>query len=249
MKKEEQYKKDWKLLYKIGAIAAFIAVLIFRRNLSAEFTAFNGFGIFEVPKIIPVSAEQWLALLVENPLVGLVLLNLGDVINYLLVSLLFVALYIALCKTNHRVAVLALTLALCGSLIFISTNQAMSMFSLSRQYATADTVQRALLLEKGEALLAVDNPGTTNPGMGYLVGLLLVTLAGLMFSLVMLRSQIFNKITAWMGLLSNGFQIFYFFLLVIAPAWVALPFILSAPFRVTWYVMAAIRLLKMAKSD
>ena len=248
MKEEEKPDKDWKILYKIGAIAAFIAVIFVRRNLSAEFAAFNGFGIFVVPAVTPAGAEAWFALLAENPLVGLVLLNLGDVINFLLVGLLFTAWYAALRKTDRRIAVLALTLAFSGILIFISTNQALHMLSLSRQYAAGTEAQRVLLLEKGEALLAIDNPGAAIPGTGYVAGLLLVTLAGLTFSLLMLRGQVFNKATAWMGLLANGFQLIYFPLLVIAPAWVALPFVLSAPFRVTWYVIAAIRLLKLIKS-
>ena len=246
MKKEENLNRNMNFLYKTGAIAAFIAIIVFRRNLSAEMDVFNDFGILEMPAVQPQDAQAWFSLLQRSKITGLLLLNFGDVINYLLVGLLFTAIFAALRKTNRVITTLAFALAIAGIIIFITSNQALPMLSLSRQYADANTdAQRSLLLAAGDELLEIDNPGASPPGMGYLIGLLLVTLSGLIFSLTMLRSGIFNKTTAWMGLLSNGFQLFYFLLLVIAPVWVALPFVLSAPFRITWYVMAALRLLKM----
>ena len=239
-------ERDRCRLYQWAALAAFIAVIFFRRNLSAEIVAFNGFGILDVPAAAPLTAREWFDLLLENPLVGLVLFNLGDVINYLLVGVLFVGFYAALNKVDHDLAMLALALTLVGIIIFIATNQALPMAFLSRQYAAAGTdVQRALLLEEGESLLTIDNPGAAVPGMGYLLGLAFVTTAGLIYALLMLRSKVFNKPTAWMGILTTVIQLLYFPLLAFASAWVALPFVLSAPLRVTWYVLAGIRLWKI----
>ncbi|WP_267896295.1 hypothetical protein [Pelolinea submarina] len=39
-------------------------------------------------------------------------------------------------------------------------------------------------------------------------------------------------------------QLLYFPLLLLTPIWVTLPFVLSEPFRVAWYVKGALRLLK-----
>ena len=239
-------ERDRCRLYQWAALAAFIAVIFFRRNLSAEIVAFNGFGILDVPAAAPLTAREWFDLLLENPLVGLVMFNLGDVINYLLVGMLFIGFYAALNKVDHDLAMLALALTLVGIIIFIATNQALPMAFLSRQYAAAGTdVQRALLLEEGESLLTIDNPGAAVPGMGYLLGLAFVTTAGLIYALLMLRSKVFNKPTAWMGILATAIQLLYFPLLAFAPAWVTLPFVLSAPLRVTWYVLAGIRLWKI----
>jgi hypothetical protein len=44
-------------------------------------------------------------------------------------------------------------------------------------------------------------------GLGYYVGLLLVIVSGLIFSLVMLRSTGFGQWTAWAGILSNVFML------------------------------------------
>ena len=247
MEKETKGREP-RSLYCIGAIAAFIAVLFFRRNLSAEFAAFNGFGLFSVPEETPFCAWNWFALLQSDPVVGLVLLNFFDVINYLLVGVLFLALYAVLRKTERTLPLVALALAWTGILIFVVSNQALPLLSLSRHYAAASTyTQRAQLIAAGEARLEIDNPGQTIPGVGYLLGLFLVTAAALLFALAMLRSPQFGKAAGWVGLLAAGLQLLYFPLLLLAPNWVTLPFVLSAPFRVVWYVLAALCLLRIPK--
>ena len=247
---EKNTKDSERWVYRSGAIAAFIAVIFFRRNLSAEFAAFNGFGLFVVPAQTPVSAAEWFALLQTEPVTGLILLNFFDVVNYLLVGVLFVALFFALRREQPALAPTALALAGAGILIFLISNQALSMLSLGNHYAAAGTdAQRAALLIAGEARLAIDNPGRVPSGAGALAALLLVTLAILLFALAMLRSPQFGKAAAWVGLLSAGLQLLYFPLLLLAPNWVTLPFVLSAPFRVAWYVLAALRLLRISKRN
>ena len=244
----EKNAKGWepRFLYRAGAIAAFIAVIFFRRNLSAEFVAFNGFGLFEVPAQTPISAAEWFALLQTDKISGLILLNFFDVVNYLLVGVLFVALYFALRREQPVLALTGLALAGAGILICLMSNQALSMLSLGSRYAAAGMdAQRAGLLAAGEARLAIDNPGRVPSGAGTLAALLLVTLATLLFAVAMLRSPQFGKTAAWVGLLAAGLQLIYFPLLLISTNWVAPPFVLSTPFRVTWYVLAALRLLRL----
>ena len=84
-----------KTLYRIGAYAALIAVVFFRRYLAAELMAFNGFGIFDVPKEAPVTAIGWFTLLQKNKFLGLALLDIFDLVNYALMGLIFLALYAA----------------------------------------------------------------------------------------------------------------------------------------------------------
>jgi hypothetical protein len=187
-----------RIVYRVGALAAFIAVIFFRRNLSAEFAAFNGFGLFEVPAQTPVTAAEWFALLQADKISGLILLNFFDVVNYLLIGLLFAALYFALRRETPVLALTALALAGAGILIFVMSNQALSMLSLDNRYAAAGTdAQRAELLAAGETRLAIDNPGRVPSGAGALAALLLVTLAILLFAIAMLRSPRFGKAAGW----------------------------------------------------
>ena len=236
----------WRSLYKVGGAAALIAVFVFRRNLGSELIGFKGFGIFDVPTMPPSGAVDWFMLLQNNRFVGLALLNLFDIINYALVGLIFLALYGAL-RRNHRSAMtIAIAFGLVGIADYFASNQAFSMLSLSNQYAAATTdVQRTMLLAAGEALLAVNNPGSIYQGTGIHISLLLVLLAGLIISIVMLRGSVFNKATAYMGILANLFALGYFIALIFAPTIYAWPVVISAPFRVIWYILIAWRLFQL----
>jgi hypothetical protein len=238
----------YKHLYRIGAYAALIAVILIRRNLGVEYMTFNGFGIFDVPAAWPVRAEDWYILLNKNWYIGLILLDFFDVINYILVGLLFLALFSILHRSNNGLMLMAASFSLMGITVNIVSNHALAMLSLSHQYASAVTdTERSIILSAGESLLTLNNPGATFQGTGYYVSLFLVLLAGLLISIVMLDDKVFSKATAVIGLLANGIGLGYFLTLILLPAFIWLPPSLSALFRITWYVLIAIKLLKIAK--
>ena len=188
----------WKALFLAGAIAALVAVLFFRRNCGAELTLFNGIGLFNVPETPPTTAIDWFMLLQNDRFVGLALLDLFDLANYALVGLIFLALYSALRHVHKSAMVVATSFGLVGIAVYFASNQAFSMLSLSDRYAAATTdMQKAMFLAAGEALLAIHNPGALHQGTGIYLSLLLVLLAGLIISLVMLRSTVFSRATAF----------------------------------------------------
>ncbi len=234
--------RPWSLLYRIGGIAALLAVLVFRRNLSAELTAFHGLSLFAVPAELPVSAAEWFTLLQADALVGLILLGVFDSVEYVLVGMLFLAACMALWPTRRSFALLATSCGLVGIAVFLASNQALGLLHLSAQHATATTdAQRAAFLAAGEALLALSEHGT-----GVYLGLLLVLLAGLIFSIAMLRGDVFSRATAIVGILANGIGLLFFPALAFAPALYVIPPVLSAPLRLAWYTMMALRLFKLA---
>lgn len=65
-------ESNWKTLYKIGGIAAFLAALLFRRNIGAEVSLFAGIDS------IPQSSADWFHVLQTNPFVGLSFLAVFD---------------------------------------------------------------------------------------------------------------------------------------------------------------------------
>jgi hypothetical protein len=73
-----------------------------------------------------------------------------------------------------------------------------------------------------------------------------VVLAGLIISIIMLRSGVFGKATAYVGIVANGLRLGYFVSLAIAPALIALPIAGAAPFRVLWYILIAVGLFRLA---
>ncbi len=122
------------------------------------------------------------------------------------------------------------------------------MLNLSHRFATAASeAERASFLAAGEALLAIHNPGVLYPGTGLFLSLFLVLLAGLIISIVMLRSEIFNKATAIAGILANGFGLAFFITLPFIPQYIWLFPTISAPFRMIWYILIAIKLLQLGK--
>jgi hypothetical protein len=235
-------------LYRVGGAAALIAAVVFRRNWGAEFSLLRSLGIIHVgPTVAPGSAVEWLLLLQENRFVGLILLNLFDMVNYALVGLIFLALYAALRRGNEGAMAIAVAFGLIGVAVYFSSNQALTMLALSQRYAAAATeAQRSIVLATGEALLAIDNPGATNPGTGSTLSLPLATLSSLIISIVMLRSDVFSRVTAYVGLVGESFQLCHFIVVPLAPALLALPTSLAAPFRLVWYVLIGRRLLHMA---
>jgi hypothetical protein len=86
-----------------------------------------------------------------------------------------------------------------GIAVFLATNTAFSMLSLSQEYAVATTeAEKSILLGVGQAMLAVSK------GTGLYTGMELVWFAGVIFSVIMLRSEAFSKATAWVGILGLG---------------------------------------------
>jgi len=237
----------WIWLYRFGAVAALLAVVLFRRNFGTELVAFRGFGIFDVPAALPVAAVDWFVLLQDNRLVGLLLLNVVDVVNYALVGLLFLAVQAALRRVNRSVMAIATACTLVGVGVYFVSNQAINVLTLSDRYAAATSeTLRSMFVAAGEALLAIDNPGTIYQGTGSNISLALVLLAGLMISIVMLRSSVFSRATAIIGITFNGVALLHFIEVAFAPTVCGIPSIISAPFRVVWYVLVALRLFRLA---
>ncbi len=228
----------WSGIFKVGGAAALIAGLVFRRNLGAEFMLLRSVGIINVgPTTPPDSVLDWFGLLQNNRLVGLTLLGLFDMVNYALVGLMFLALFAALRRAGRSSITIAGALSFVGLAVYLASNQALTMLSLSDRYAAATTeAQRSLLLAAGQATLAIhQNAGYE--GTGLYLSFFLVTVAGLLISAVMLRSDAFGKVTAYMGILANGFGLGYYLALAFAPALVAVPLSVSALFLLAWYVL------------
>ncbi|GAI52340.1 unnamed protein product, partial [marine sediment metagenome] len=155
---------------------------------------------------------------------GLLDLYLLEIPVYALFVPMFLALYAALRRTNESYMSLATTIAIIGIVVFLATNNPFSMLSLSDQYAAATTdAQRSLFLAAGQAMLANTNQRAVQ---GFNMGFLLVSVAGLIVSAVMLRSNIFSKVTAYMGILASALSLTEYFRVAFVPEAVLLvPFI------------------------
>jgi hypothetical protein len=143
---------------------------------------------------------------------------------------------------------IAVVSGLVGVGVYFASNQAFAMLSLSDRYAAATAdAQRAMFLAAGEALLAIHNPGDIFQGTGNYVAYFLVLLAGLIISVVMLRSRAFGRATGYVGILANALAMTHFAALAFALSLVVIPTPVSAPFRVVWMVLIAVGLLRLGR--
>jgi len=226
-----------------------IAALVFRRNL----------GVAEVPLLTgyssPSTVAGWFALLHNNPLLGLTLLNVFDIADYALVGLMFLAVAVALRQTNKSYALIAATLCLLGVGVYFVSNSAFAMFSLSYQYYSATTdAERSTLLAAGQAVLANGyNPGALYQGAGYYMSLLLVAVAGLTVCIVMLRSSIFYRATGYVGIVASACDLVYLVGLVFVPQTdvylFSLVCIASGGLFVTiWHLLIGLKLFNLGRT-
>ena len=240
MKSTKIRETSWKSLYQTGAIAALTATLLFRRNIGAEVSLFTGI------EALPTNAADWFSLLQTNPFVGLSFLAVFDLTNYFLVGIVFLALAARLWLVNKSLTALALTGGLVGVTINLSSNISLTMFSLSQRYAAATSAaQKTDLLSAGQSILAGNDPLAAIHSTGALVGLLLVALAGLLFSVLLLPS---HRATAILGLLASGCDLVYclvFPLTAVAPVYLLLA--AAGLFWMLWHFLVAWVLWKYSK--
>lgn len=178
---------NWNDLYKIGGWAAIIMLVL----IPIQIIVF----VISPP---PASVEEFFALFQKNWLLGLLSLDLIYILNNILLSLIYLALYQALKQTHASLMTVALMLGLLGIAAYFASNPAFEMLSLSRQYAAAnDATQQTILLAAGQSQLA------SFTGTAFDVYYVLNGVALLLLAWVMLHSPLFSNATAWWGLASG----------------------------------------------
>jgi hypothetical protein len=187
-------EKIWKMIYRLGAFAAYGAVLV---------------GILEIAITYLPGGDaphetilDWFNLFHDNWFMGLRNMGLLNIFLNVFAVLTYFAFYAAHRKDpNKPFAFLSMIVSYIGVGVFFATNRAFPLWSLSQQYAAAGTEsQRAVLEAAGLALLAVG--GSHTPGT--FLAFFIVELAGLMISVVMLKSNLFGKPAAYAGILGFG---------------------------------------------
>lgn len=181
----ETIESGWAPLYRIAAVAALLIVV---------FIPIQSIVFFVSPP--PSTVIGWFTLFQHNRLLGLLDMDLLLIVDQVLTGLIFLALYVALRRASQSLMAVALTFGLVGIAAYFASSTAFNMLSLSDQYAAATTeAQRAMFLAAGQATL------TIWMGTAFDVSYLLGGVALLIISIVMLRSTLFGKVTASVGLM------------------------------------------------
>ena len=218
----------WKGVTKTGAIAAFAMLVVMIIQILI-------FVIWPPPETV----EEFYALFQQSKLLGLLSLDLLYLVNNTLLILFYLGLFAALRKVSFSASLIALVLGLVGIAAYYASNTAFEMLSLSSQFtaATTDTV-RLQLLAAGQVMLETYK-GTAFDVYYVLNGIMLLILA-----VVMLRTTVFNKVTASFALASGV-------LMSIPSTAGTIGLVFSLLSLIPWgvfSVLAALRLLKLSSS-
>jgi hypothetical protein len=234
----------WSRLFLFGGVAALLAGIIFRRNLGVEIAIFS-------PITPPTNPIDWLLLLQSHRLLGLAYLGILDLVNVTLVGLMLLSLYLVLQNFQKRITLIALVLGLLGVAVYLSSNTAISILSLSNQYAVSSS---EMLLPAATALLALNrfsSPGAF-PGSGGYVSLFLLAIAGLIFSISLIKNPHFNRWTAFIGIIANSLDLMYCLAFPFSPnafyEQLAMFLIPAAGFFfMVWHILVGMWLIRIAK--
>lgn len=209
---------NWGNLYKAGGVAALLSVLFFPIQIIVF--------ILNPP---PSTIAGWFTLFQNNHLIGLLDLDLLLIFDQALAILIFIGLFIALFRLNPSFITIGTALGLVSTVLFISTNPAFAMLSLSDQYAAAATeAQRLTFLAAGQAAI------TGWQGSAFQASYILGSIAPVIISLVMLRSKLFSKATAYLGIAANVIALGLY-----VPKIGAYISVFSVVFLWVWYILLA----------
>jgi len=220
----------WKNLYRIGGIAALVAAVLAIIEVIIEQ---SGSSLTSAPSNI----TEWFTLLQSNRFLGLAVLGIFESVFFILTALTFLSLYPALKRTSQTTMITAVVLVITGTIAYLATNPALSLDSLSTQYAaaTSDT-QRAIFLSAGQAVLAIGQ------GTGATLTFLLAAIAGILVSIIMLRSKTFSKPIAIVGIVANVFSL-------PGSALGLVVWTISGLMMLVWIVLVGRRLLQIANNN
>ena len=223
----ETTESAWKPLYKVGGAAALMVVLLYVIQI-----------IVLVISPPPSTVIGYFTLFHRNALLGLLDLDLLSIADYALFVPLFLALYIALRRVSPSFMAIATALGLVGIATYFASNTAFEMLSLSNQYATATTdAQRSLFVASGQAMLVIYQ------GTAFDVSYVLLAIASLIISVVMLRSTLFGKVTAYVGIVANVIGLGFF-----VPTIGVFLSLISVVGLQIWYILIARRLFQLGQS-
>ncbi len=221
-------------LYKAGGVAAALVVALLIGETIAYLTT-------SAPSL--ADATGWFRLFQTNRLVGLIDFGVLELAAMVLYVPMFLALYTCLRRISPTYAAIAAVLAVAGIAANFGSNPLFPLLTLSDVYATAGEAARAQFVAVGQALLAAGALGGIG---GSVEGGFPLAVAGLIFSVLMLRGRLLDRGAAYLGLLANGAALAMYIRGAAAPTLEGSPFF--GPFlllSVIWYVLIARGLFRL----
>lgn len=229
----ETADSNWKSLYRIGGVAPLIVLAFYLTQT-----------LVTIGEAYPATVEDWFSLFQRSKILGLLYLNALDVFSIAFLGTMFLALFIALKRTNESYMAIAVFFAFIGIAVFVSSraDAVSASFPLSDQYAAATTeAHRAQILAAWQAMTA---PIRATPQT---MGFLFIAVAGLIISVVMLRSKVFSKATAYLGILAGAVTFADHTCIVVAPSIAGILMPIDGLLWLIWWILVSQGLFRLGK--
>jgi hypothetical protein len=134
-------ESGWRTFYRVGGASVLLTILVVLAEIAIGFLP----GVALATQRT-VAVADWFTLFQSNWFLGLRNLGLLNLIGAALLTPAFLAIYFALRREVEPWAAAGVILFFVGMAVYLSTNRAFAMLSLSGQYARAITdAQRTLL--------------------------------------------------------------------------------------------------------
>lgn len=217
----------WKVLYRTGAAGALISAVLIPVQVAV---------FLIVPPPLDGTVTDWFNLLRDHRLAGLIDLDLLLVVDNILLIPILLALCVALRRAGSpSVVLMVAALGVVSVTAYVASNPAVQLAALSDQYVAATTdAERAAAMAAGEAMLAMWQ------GTAFQVAYILGSVAGVLLGLVMLRSEVFSRLTGWLAVVANAVGLGLY-----VPRVGVYIAVFSVLFLEVWYLLIARRLYQL----
>lgn len=196
---------------------------------------------------IPEAAIDRFNQLQTNPWLGLYYLDVLNMVTSILMIPVFLSMVMIQRKTNKGILYLSMFVFIIGTTIFINNNAGLAMLGLSKKYMTALASQKDFIIAAGESLLIKGAHGS----MGAFIGFVLSMVATMLMSISMIQSNIFGKITGWIGLGGSSLLLVYLILVTFVPSTESIAMALAAPggiLSLAWMILYTLKMIRTLNS-
>jgi hypothetical protein len=236
---DEAADAKWKRLYRLGALAPLVTLAFYMTEVLAII-----FGEL-AGEPYPIVASDWLPLFQRSKALGLLYLNALDVFSIAILGVMFLALYVALRRTNESYMAIAAFFAFIGIAAFVSSraDAVSASLTLSGQYAAATTEpQRVQILA---AWQAAEAPVRATPQT---IGFLFIAIAGLIISAIMSQGEVFGKVNAYVGILAGAVTLADHVCIVVAPSIAGILMPIDGLLWFVWWLLSSRGLFRLQRS-
>jgi hypothetical protein len=184
---------------------------------------------------MPNTALQWLELFQEQPLMGLLHMDILYVINNTFLVFFYIVLYITLRNQNNSLLNIALITGIIGAILYYASNRSIEMLYLSQRYfRTSDVSVQASYLITAEGYLDLWK------GTAFNIYYILSAISLILFSLVVMKSSFYSKATFISGFISG-------ILMIIPSSFGIVGLIFSLLSLIPWIIFSLLVFLRLAK--